>query len=219
MSAHVAEDAALYVLGALDDRERAAFDAHVDRCAECAHALAAASDELARIETGFAAVEPPQKLDARISAVLDRGAAISLHPARRRPAWYGAALAIAAALVIAVLPSAYLWQQNQSMHGEMVAASAAMSRIMTSPHRTVAFASSSDARVMYGPDGSWYCIVVRGAREPVDVVWKHDGATTMLGRAMPHGEIAMLYLPESHRMDRLALMQSSHVIGEARLVF
>lgn len=219
MSEHIAENAALYVLGALEGSERAAFDAHVEKCSECARALAEASDELARIESTFPTVEPPRELQTQISALLDRGAAVSLARARRRPVWYAGALAVAAAFVIAALPSAYLWQQNQTMHGEMLANSAAMSRIMTSPHRTVAFASSSDARVMYGPDGSWYCIVVRGAREPVDVVWKHDGRTTMLGTAIPRGEIAMLYLPESHRMDRLALMQSSHVVGEARLVF
>jgi len=72
---------------------------------------------------------------------------------------------------------------------------------------------------MYAPDGSWYCIIIRGASAPLHVMWPHDGTQTMLGTAMPHGDIALLYLPKSHRMDQLSLMQDGHVVGQAQLVF
>jgi hypothetical protein len=72
---------------------------------------------------------------------------------------------------------------------------------------------------MYGRDGSWYFIVIRGASAPLHVMWPHDGKQTMLGTAVPHGDVALLYLPNSHRMDRLSLMQNGVVVGQAQLVF
>jgi hypothetical protein len=89
---------------------------------------------------------------------------------------------------------------------------------MDSTHRSVAFAGA-DAQVMYSPDGSWYCVIVRNAKQALNVVWMHDGEKTMLGPTEVHGDVALLYLPKSHRMDDLALMQGDHVVGQARLVY
>lgn len=218
MNGHIGDDAALYALGALDAREQRAVEEHAARCAPCAERLAAVSDDVA----AMASLEPqhaaPPALGARIAATLERGGATAI----KRPGitrWSAAFAAAAALIVLAVAPSAYLWQQNRSMHETMLAESAAMARIATSPHRTVAFASITNARVMYGPDGSWYCIVVRGIHAPVQVAWKHGGSMTMLGTAVPHGDVAMLYLPKSHRMERLELMEDSNVMGEAQLIF
>jgi hypothetical protein len=100
----------------------------------------------------------------------------------------------------------------------MIADAQAMVRVAASPHRTVAF-TGTDARVMYAPDGSWYLVVIRGAAAPLHLVWPHDGTRTELGMAVPHGEIAMLFLPRSHRMGRLSLMLGDRVVGQAQLVF
>jgi hypothetical protein len=127
-------------------------------------------------------------------------------------------LAVAAAFIIAILPTGYLFEQNLAMHQAMLADAQAMARVAASPHRTVAF-SGTDAHVMYGPDGSWYFIVVRGASAPLHVMWPHDGKQTMLGTAVPHGDVALLYLPKSHRMDHLSLVRNGVVVGQAQLVF
>ncbi len=219
MTEHISEDAALYALGALNEDERAAIERHADRCAPCAKILAQACDDVAAICASGTAVAAPRDLDARMATAFERGGAVSLvnRPSVRRAP---AALAAAVALVIVALgPSAYLLQQNRAMNETMLAQSAAMARIAASPHRVATFASNMDARVMYGRDGSWYCIIVHGAGAPVQVAWKHDGEMTMLGTAMPHGDVAVLYLPKSHRMDRLALVEQSRVIGQAQLVF
>jgi hypothetical protein len=87
-------------------------------------------------------------------------------------------------------------------------------------HRSAAFRTlpgNPPADVMYAPDGSWYFVVVRGASRPLAVAWMHDGERTMLGSAIPRGNLAVLYLPKSHRMDRLALMDGTRVIAEATL--
>jgi hypothetical protein len=128
--------------------------------------------------------------------------------------------AIAAAFLIGVLPSAYLWERNRAMQDAMLYESAAMDRLAATAHRTAAFRGPGGvlaANVAYAPDGSWYVIVVRGASHALRVAWMHDGAQTMLGEAVPHGRVAMLYLPKSHRMEQLALMDGQRIVAQATL--
>ena len=216
MSAHIGEDAALYALGALDPHEAAAVERHVADCIACARLLAQAEDDVTAMVAAQPLVEPPAGLADRILATPD-AATSATHRQRRVPrvAWL---TALAAAIVIALLPSAYVYRENITMHHTMVADADAMARIATSPHRSAAFAGR-DAHVMYAPDGSWYVVVIRGAKAPVHVVWPHDGERTMLGTAVPHGDVALLYLPKSHRMDQLALMSGGQVVAQAQLVF
>lgn len=203
MTDHIGDDAALYALGMLDEREQHAIDAHVERCEACSRLLAQAYEDVAAM-----AAAQPQHEAATLEAPVQKRAP-------RRQSMFAA---LAAAIAIALLPSAYFYQQNQAMHQAMVADASAMARIASSPHRAVDFAGST-ASVMYGPDGSWYCIVVRGAKKPIAVTWMHDGKQTMLGRAVPHGDVAVLYLPVSHRMDQLALVADDGTVSQARLVF
>jgi anti-sigma factor RsiW len=214
LSEHLGDDAALYALGILDEVSRRRVDAHVAACDACAELLGEAEAQVAilaaaetqhRLPQGFGAPPAPPR------------------PRRGRPAWVTAtAAAVAAALVIGMMPSAYLWQQNRAMHDSMLAESAAMKQLADGRFRTASFATmndGSDARVMYAPDGSWYVVVVRGATRALQVAWMHDGERTMLGTAQPHGDVAMLYLPRSHRMDQLALVDGPTVVAEAQLAY
>ncbi len=126
--------------------------------------------------------------------------------------------AIAAALAIAILPSALLLERMNVMHEQMVANAQMMDHLMDTTHRSVAFAGTN-AQVMYSPDGAWYVIVVRNAKQALNVAWMHGGEKTMLGKTEMHGDVALLYLPKSHRMDDLALLQGDQVVGQARLVY
>ncbi len=200
MISHVGEDAALYALGLLDEREQAAIDAHVVGCQACASLLAQAYDDVA----AMAAAQPQYEIPARRERSI----------ARWRPAF----AALAAAIVLALLPAAYFYEQNHTMHQAMLADADAMARIASTPHRMAEFTGTT-ANVMYGRDGSWYCVVVRGAKKPMNVAWMHDGRETMLGTAVPHGDVAILYLPRSHRMDQLALLADDRMVGQARLIF
>jgi len=205
MTDHLGELAALYALGMLEPAEQRAADEHLAHCDACRRLLAQAESDVTAMAAAQMPIEPPSRFFAARAAM----------PApRRNTAW----LAAAAALLIAVLPAGYLLQANLSMHQDMAADAQAIARVATSPHRTAAF-SGADARVMYAPDGSWYCIVIRGASTPLHVLWPHDGTTTMLGTAVPHGDVALLYLPKSHRMAQLTLMQGDREVGQAQLVF
>ncbi|HEX3670684.1 MAG TPA: zf-HC2 domain-containing protein [Candidatus Cybelea sp.] len=216
---HVADVAELYALGALADDERAAVDAHLRDCVECARAIGSAEDEVARIAAAESQWSAPPALAHRIDGVL-RQQPLRLRTRARAatPAWQFAA--IAAALVIGLLPSAYLWSENRSMHDAMLAQSAAVERLAAAPHRTTAFRGNGEqigAAVMYPSDGSWYVVLVRDATKAMQVAWMHDGERTMLGSAVPRGGLAMLYLPKSHPMGQLALMDGDRIVAEATL--
>ncbi len=204
MNAHIGDDAALYALGALDDAERAAVDAHVAGCAACAGLLGEAERDATRL---FACepqhhVAPPARV--RVQSTWTR--------------WRATVSAVAAILIVGFLPSLYLWQQNRSMNAAMNAQAAAMHRLASASFRSADF-SGRRARVMYARDGSWYVVIVRDARRALRVVWMHDGNAIDLGAAVPHGNVAMLYLPHSHVMHRLALMEGGRVVAEAQLAY
>ena len=215
--AHVGDYAALYALGTLSDAERARVDAHARHCDACARLIGAAESDVAAIVAAEGLLEAPQDLQARIERSL-RGVT-ALAPRRERALW---PLAMAAALLVGFLPSMVFWQQERAMRETVALQNAAICRVTSGAHRTAAF-RSSDARevasVAYGADGSWYVVVVPNASKPMHVVWMHDGERTMLGMAMPHGDVATLYLPKSHRMDTLALMDGSRVVAQAQLTY
>ena len=203
---HLGDDAALYALGALDDDARLAIDQRAAACERCARELAAAEADVT----------------AMVEAASEESNVVPLRP-RRRPVWRTAlAAAVAAALVAGIVPTAYFWQRDAALRQSMETESAAMSRLASTPHRIVAFnamPSGAQAQVMYGLDGAWYVVLVRGASRALSVVWMHDGERTMLGTAQPYGDVALLYLPASHRMDRLALMDGNQMVAEAQLAF
>ncbi len=220
MNGHIGDSAALYALGALDDAERAAIDAHVIGCEQCARLLGAAEEDVTQVVSAERAIDAPPQLEQRIHRTLGAPTAtVAPRPWRLAPAFVAA---VAAAFVIGILPSLFLARQNESMHGVMRTDVAALNRLTASPHRTATFRGlngAASARVMYGPDGSWYVIVVTDTQRALDVAWMHDGAQTTLGTAVPHDRVAMLYLPKSHRMDRLALMDGTVVVAEASLTY
>jgi hypothetical protein len=211
-SGHIGDTADLYAIGALDVLERDVVERHVASCADCMQLLAAAEERVAMLVEADVGHAAPAQLERRINSLV-----------RRRPSQLRQLItAIAAAMVIGLLPSAYFWQQNLAMHAAMTAEAEAIDHVASMPHRSAAFTGMSNgsaARVMYGPDGSWYVVVVRGMPRRLSVAWIHDGQRTMLGTATPHGETAMLYLPKSHRMDQLALLDGEQVVAEAQLAF
>ena len=200
---HIGDNAALYALGMLDESESLAVLQHAASCDACSRLLAQAEDDVAAMAAAQTQLEPPAVLRP-------------LRPRVTRRAWSAPALAFAAALVIALLPMGYLVNENRAMH-DSVAYADAVERMVNSPHKQVAF-KGTDAMVMYGNDGSWYCIFARGAKA-FHVAWLHDGQQTMLGEMVTHGDVAMLYLPKSHKMNQLAIMSDGQVLSTANLVF
>lgn len=214
---HVADLAAPYALGALSDDERATFEAHVRKCASCAALAGAAERDVALVASMEARHPAPPELAGRVVRALGPDVTRLTHRPQRS-AWLTGAFA--AALLVGLLPSLYLWQENRTLHSAMAVQSEVMERIAAGPHLNAAFRSapgSPPATVTYAPDGSWYLIVVHDASKALGVVWMHEGRHTMLGKTTQRGSVAMLYLPKSHRMDRLALMDGPRIVAQADL--
>jgi anti-sigma factor RsiW len=217
-SEHIGDFAALYALGTLDERERQAVERHLAACAACALLLEQAQDDVATLAAAGPAYRPRTEFTpARLRAPQ---APQALQTPRRGgwPAW----AALAAAFVAGSLPSAYLWQQNRAMHVAMSNRSDAVERLAAAPVRSTAFKATGGemtGQVMYPADGSWYVVLVRGASKALEVAWMHDGQQTMLGTAQPYGDVAMLYLPKSHRMNQLALLDGTRVVAQAQLAY
>jgi hypothetical protein len=204
------EDAALYALGALDGAAKAAIDRHAAGCDDCARLLGSAERDVAVLVSAEPLHAPRATLPTRRREPRRTGLGW--------PAW----AALAAALLLAALPATYFWRANQGMHAAMSADGQAWNRLAETSFRTTTFRgmnAGSTARVMYAPDGSWYVVLVRGASRALQVAWMHDGRRTMLGAVQPRGDVALLYLPKSHRMDRLALVDGERVVAEAQLAY
>ncbi|MGR4063939.1 MAG: hypothetical protein ACLQPV_00650 [Vulcanimicrobiaceae bacterium] len=205
MIEHIGDDAALYALGALDEPQREACDLHASACAACAALLGrACGDVTAMVEAdGVAAVRP--RTFAR--------------PSPARAVFWPA---LAAAVVLALLPASILYRQNAAVNAQLAQEDSMIARLASNDHRTAEFGpmpAGHSARVMYGPTGSWYVVMVKGADKALQIAWMHDGKRTMLGTTRSLGDVAMLYLPQSHRMEKLALMDGNEVVAEANLAY
>jgi Putative zinc-finger len=219
MGEHIGDLAGLYAVGALGDAEKASLELHLQTCSSCRQLVGSAQDDVALIASLQPRHDAPAALTDRIQRLLREALPLRVVQFRRRFNW-PVGIGLAAALLIGILPSTYLWEQNRALRGAMLAQNAAMERLAVASYRTASFRSASGrlaAQVMYAPDGSWYVVVVRDVSKTLQVAWMHDGTRTMLGSAIPRGDLATLYLRKSHRMDRLALMDGDRVVAEATL--
>jgi hypothetical protein len=214
VSDHLGELAALHALGMLSDRERTEAEEHVEACEACRRLLLQAEADVTAIAASQPCYEAPRELQTRIfSEIASKGSGVATRP------WLPY-LAVAAGILLALLPSSYLWQENRTMHDIVASDNELMSRLASGPHRTAAFAGEGPpAKVMYALNGSWYCVVVEHASKPMGVVWSHDGTQTPLGSVVPRGEVAILFLAQSHPMGRLSLTSGGQVVSQAQLVF
>ena len=113
MSDHVRhqDDVGAYLLGALNDLERQAFERHLARCDECQHELARLRPAADALPGSVQQFEPPARLKASLMEVVEREAREQQPEAERRrprlrflmrPAFVAAALLIGLVVGFAV---------------------------------------------------------------------------------------------------------------------
>lgn len=107
--------AAAYALGALDDAERAAFEAHLPGCDTCRREVAEFSETSGRLAEATATAPPPGLRDAVLGEIsrtrqvspIGEASVASLDAHRRRrfgsPAWLASAAAVVALVVAAAV--------------------------------------------------------------------------------------------------------------------
>ena len=85
MSEHVRhqDDVGAYLLGALNDLERQAFERHLRGCAECQEELARLRPAADALPGSVQQFEPPARLKASLMEVVEREARVTELPRRR----------------------------------------------------------------------------------------------------------------------------------------
>lgn len=112
-----------YVLDALDDEERAAFQRHLDECDSCALEVAEFAETAAQLSHGTLAEPPPTLRDAVLAEVA-RTPQVARRPRKRRErrswSWpdldwrrWTAVVAVAGALVVAAGGVSYVVQEQR----------------------------------------------------------------------------------------------------------
>jgi hypothetical protein len=166
--AHLDDEAAAYALGALDELGMARVDALVASCDQCARRVGGAELTVARL------VVPA---DA---------------PFRARPLFRAAWLAIAAAFVIGLLPSAYLLSRA---HDAAATRAVALDALVHSHFLHAPFVGltpdAPHAKAIYARDGSWLYVVSDAPRALTLVTEPGD---RVLGTLAPSGAAASLYV-------------------------
>jgi hypothetical protein len=214
---HIEELAELYAVGSLDDLERARVERHARECVQCAQRLHEAEETVAAIAQTQPAFEAPARLRRRLRTSLgDRGAT-------KRAVWRPAIAAAAAAVVLALVPSWLAVENTRKAVVAMRQDERALARLASAPFDRAQFMSQSkramDAKVLYGPRGDWYYVVVMHPKPNMRVAYVHAGKMEMLGPVAMHGESGTLFLPVNHKMEELALLEGDTVVAHAHLVY
>ncbi|SDP49494.1 Anti-sigma-K factor RskA [Actinopolyspora xinjiangensis] len=143
-----------YVLNALSETERAAFERHLASCADCAEEVRQLEETAARLGRATA-VEPPEELKQRVMSEVSRTRqeSPSVEEGRRgrrggrrnrRPSW-GTRLTAAAAIVGIVLAAGFgalAWRTQQQLERARADRDAAIEQLMRAPDAKMATTSS-----------------------------------------------------------------------------
>jgi hypothetical protein len=220
MTDHVEELAELYALGALDDLEGARVRRHAASCQECTKRISDAENAVAALaEDRAVPLRPvPESLSRRLQTSIERG--------RRTPffdKYRTFAATAAAAAVCTFLPTWLILHgaapQSMSQDERALARIAASGTQVAHAQFMATPSKAMDAKVLYGPHGDWYYIVVMHPHAGMHVAYVHGGRMEMLGDVAMHGESGTLYLPVNHKMDELALLDGTRVVADAHLAY
>lgn len=203
---HIGELAELYAIGALDDAERAAVDAHVQSCEECSRSLGEAE---ALIAETIAEREPPRALDARVrKAFASRTAA---------PPRWGAL--VAAAFVIGLLPGllfAGLYRPAAPFQADRDRAISAMVNSHFSHAPFIAIASDAPkAKVLYARTARWRFFVAQ-TTHAYTVEAQNASGTVVLGTLHVSGNAAELFVPATSAR-KFVLLDGARPVAQVQI--
>ncbi|HLI95820.1 MAG TPA: zf-HC2 domain-containing protein [Candidatus Baltobacteraceae bacterium] len=204
---HVGELAELYALGTLSDAQRARVDVHVNACEECAARIGEAEAVVAAL---VADVTPPRTLDARMRSAIQTP----------RSSWWIGALA-AAAFVLGLLPSAWLWQSSQSRNAADQNRRSAIVAMLHSHFTHAQFVGlASDApkaKALFARGKTW-CYVVAQTNKAYDVRAESGARSSDLGRLHVSGDTAELFVPSTDA-QALVLLDGARPVARVTLPY
>jgi hypothetical protein len=198
---HIGDQAELYVLGMLDEGERAAVDAHIATCMQCLRRVGEAEETLLALERGDLAEPTPELLDRRMR--------FGAPPVRR---YYSLALAAAAGLVLGILTMLPGYLRPQAPQGALLA----MIHSHFNHAQFVGSPRAPSAKVVYAHDRSWLFVLADGS-ERYAVYAINGSGSTRLGDLQPEGSTSSLYVAHVPPADAVELRDGATVIERAAL--
>lgn len=181
METGIHELTAGYALDALDDRERRAYEKHLEGCHRCRDELAAFYEATAALALAASGPEPSPALRGRILAAVreESRTVVPLAPRRRRLAPALAAVAAAAALLAVALGV-----RSLQLSGELDEARASLAVLGHPQAREVALASGR-GRLVVAPDGR--AVLVLDGLDPAPAGKAYELWVVERGRPAPAG--------------------------------
>ena len=180
-----------YAMDALDDLERARFEAHLAECAECREEVASLADAAATLSATTETAPPPALRAAVLSEIKKirplppETAATAI--VRRRPRWVGVVSAAAAAAAF-FGGGAVVWQQTHDT-------------VRTNPAEAVIQARDAQKVTVDLPGGASATVYRSTALGKAALVTRHM-------KAAPSGHVYQLWFQRGGRMVPAGLMTS-----------
>lgn len=195
-----------YALDALDDVERADYEAHLAQCEPCREELASLTEAAAALAWAVESPAPPAELRARLldAAAAGRENVVPLH---RRRLWQGVSAVAACAAVGLGIWAATL---NSTLHRERARAAAIQVVALHGRTGMLAVTGSRDAvlvvdRLPSAPSGMTYeaWVIPKGGKPQAagTFVGGHGLATVHLGMKVPRGAIVAATLEHAPGAD------------------
>jgi Putative zinc-finger len=204
---HIDELAELYALGTLNEAERAAVDAHALQCDTCAERLGEAASTIAFMEHSVAV---PPSLDRRMSAVFARGSRVR----------FPAGLAAAAAFLIGLMPSFWLWGVTRNTQAFDSDRQQAVQAMVTSHFSHAQFMplepGAPKAKLIYARKRNWVYAVAQTGR-PLSLRAESKQGEVALGTLRVSGNAAELYIAQAPAVRTFALYDGSKQIERVTL--
>jgi anti-sigma factor RsiW len=201
VSEHIDELAELYALGTLDERERAAVDAHALECDACAQRLGEAASTIAFMELSVTA---PASLDRRMSAVFARSPRLRIPTA-----------VAAAAFIIGLLPSFWFWSVARNAHAFDTDRQHAVQAMVTSHFAHAQFtpleSGAPKAKLIYARTGNWIFVVAETGRA-LSLRSRSGQGEVTLGTLHASGNAAELFVAQAPRARTFALFDGNREI-------
>lgn len=161
MSEHQWRDfTAAYALGALSERERADFEAHLPTCEECRAELRSFGEVAGLLAHAAPAATPPASLRERVAAEARRVRPIVVRRRGVPASWLAAAAAVVVA-VAAALQAYRAGERARSLEERLAASSAALA------------ASESTVAGLLGPEVHMVSLSATGREPTARVFWNH----------------------------------------------
>ena len=127
---------------------------------------------------------------------------------------------LAAALVLGLALSVFqVSRQNHDLRVALDGDDRAFSTLTHSHFRHAEFSKvmpdSPSAKVLYARDGSWFYVVIDGARPDLHVVGATAGSTHDYGVAGVHGHTSTLFAERAGHLATIELRQGTSTVGVA----